>query len=344
MIASILRGFRATVSDLGGDAHRYGDIVGLGVRALGADDVDIPIADVCALLRHASKDLHCSDLGLRVAAHQDAGVLGPLAWAVRSCASLGDAYTLLSRYLPLSCPLSLECKPDPYDASSVLGVCVGADVSDAGPQATDLFAGLGHRVLLDLTGGRYGLRSVELAHRPQAPLSTYERFFGAPVRTARPEGMLRVPTTLFGRPIEAGSPHLRQLAEALLAAQLAPAATRRVTPVARSAIRQALGGTAPSIVTIAAILAVHPRTLQRQLAAEDTTFAVILDDVRREAAHHYLTATDLPMTRVADMLGLSAQSALTRCCRRWWSMTPTDVRRDPPVNHSTDPGDGGTHG
>jgi len=74
------------------------------------------------------------------------------------------------------------------------------------------------------------------------------------------------------------------------------------------------------------MLSMHPRTLQRQLAAEKTTFAILLDDVRRRAARRYLTGTDLPLTQVAALLGFSEQAALTHSCRRWWSATPTTVR------------------
>jgi transcriptional regulator GlxA family with amidase domain len=42
------------------------------------------------------------------------------------------------------------------------------------------------------------------------------------------------------------------------------------------------------------------------------------DDVRRNAARQYLATTDLSMTQIAGLVGLSEQSALTRCARRWW--------------------------
>jgi AraC-like DNA-binding protein len=71
---------------------------------------------------------------------------------------------------------------------------------------------------------------------------------------------------------------------------------------------------------------VHPRTLQRRLAAEETSFATLLDDVRRHAARSCLTGTDLPLTQVAGLLNFSQQAALTHSCRRWWSATPTAVR------------------
>ncbi|WP_312858274.1 helix-turn-helix domain-containing protein [Pseudonocardia pini] len=53
----------------------------------------------------------------------------------------------------------------------------------------------------------------------------------------------------------------------------------------------------------------------------------MLDEVRREAAHRLVTATDVPFAQVAAMVGLSAQSGLTRAVRRWFDTTPTALRR-----------------
>jgi AraC-like DNA-binding protein len=47
-----------------------------------------------------------------------------------------------------------------------------------------------------------------------------------------------------------------------------------------------------------------------------TTFLDLVDDVRRNAARHYLATTDLSMTQIAGLVGLSEQSALTRCALR----------------------------
>jgi len=75
-------------------------------------------------------------------------------------------------------------------------------------------------------------------------------------------------------------------------------------------------------------LTIHPRTVQRRLAAEGSSFATILDTVRREEARRYLTTTDMPMSQVSSLIGLSEQATFTRCCRRWWGTTPTAVRRE----------------
>jgi AraC-like DNA-binding protein len=70
----------------------------------------------------------------------------------------------------------------------------------------------------------------------------------------------------------------------------------------------------------------HSRTLQRYLEAEGTSFEVLRDEARRDAARRYLNSTRLPLAQVAGLLGLSEQSALTRACKRWFDATPKAIR------------------
>lgn len=319
-----LRGFRVTVTELGGDAEDYAARAGLPVAALDADDLMVPEEALARVLEIAARDLGHPDLGLRIAARQDLGLLGALALAIQSSATVADALECTSRYLFVHArSLSLSVEPDPYGAPGIAALRYGLRPGLPAPvQGTDLGLGFLHRAILYLVGP-YGLRGVELPYRPPAPLPVYEQFFGTQVRIGRPAAMLRVPRSLAERSLSRGDEHLRHLALAFLAER----SRSDLLPQVRAAVRQSLGTAPPEIGAVARMLTVHPRTLQRRLRAEGTTFAAILDDERRRAARRYLVGTDLPLSQVAGLLGLSEQSALTRCCRRWWGTTPSTVRR-----------------
>lgn len=327
-----LRGFRAAVAELGGDAEALADAAGLPRAALDTDDLLVPERAVGRVLETAARDLGCPDLGLRVAARQDPGVLGPIALAARHSETVRDALECASRYLFVHAPsLELALVQDPYGARGVTAVRYGGPAPAArgdghvSPQGTDLGLGLLHRALTSLVGGRYGLRTVDLDHRPTAPLRTYEEFFGVPVRPARPEVLLRIATSTLARPLH-GDAGVRQVALAFLDAQL-PGGGSAWTPRVRGVLVQLLGTAAPEIEAVARVLDLHPRTLQRRLAEEGTTFGAVLDETRRSAALRWLTTTDVPLSQIAGLVGLSESSALTRCARRWWGAPPRDVRR-----------------
>ena len=84
----------------------------------------------------------------------------------------------------------------------------------------------------------------------------------------------------------------------------------------------------------------HPRTLQRRLREEGTTFEDIKDEARRDLAQRYLAHPDVPLAQVTAVLDYSEQSALTRSCQRWFrpntprtSRGPRPARRLPGWHH-----------
>ncbi|WP_297614702.1 AraC family transcriptional regulator [Nocardia sp.] len=324
-----LRGFRLTVGELGGNAEEFATACGLPIEALDTDDLLIPDHAVAAAMELAAQQLNCPDLGLRMSRRQDLDMLGPLTLAIRNSPTLADVLECTSRYLFVHArSLSLTMEPDPYGDRNVIALRYGVTMAGLPTpvQGTDVGLAFVHRTIARLAEDRYGLRSVELPYRPAAPIHVYEEFFGAPVRIERPAALLRVPSSLAGRPLSGGDENLHRLAMAFLAQQSGDA-SMAVTPQVRTTLQKLLGTAAPEIGAVARLLTIHPRTLQRRLTAEGTTFATLLDDVRRGEARRYLTTTDMPMSQVASLVGLSEQSTFTRCCQRWWGTTPTAVRR-----------------
>jgi AraC-like DNA-binding protein len=188
--------------------------------------------------------------------------------------------------------------------------------------------GLLHRIIVLLGGGRYGLRSVHLPHRPLAPVARYTEFFGADVRFGQRDAVLRVPQSLTGTRVAGGNRVLREVALDYMRSHF-PAPEETSAERVRRLVAQSLGSAPVGIAAVARMLRMHPRTLQRRLAAEAVTYDAILDDVRRQAAFRLITATDLPFAQVTAMVGLTEQSALTRAVRRWYGRSPRELRREP---------------
>jgi AraC-like DNA-binding protein len=84
---------------------------------------------------------------------------------------------------------------------------------------------------------------------------------------------------------------------------------------------------------VAQRLGVSPRTLRRKLAEEGVTFARLLEDLRIALAKHYLVEQDLPISRIAWLLGYTEVSAFSHAFRRWTGRTPRadrEQRQRPP--------------
>jgi AraC-like DNA-binding protein len=325
--AAALRGLTPLVDALGGDGAALLARFRVSPEALESDDAVIPSMTAGRILETAAADLGCHDLGLRLAGQQNATVLGPLALAIENSPTFGDALHTAKRYLFVHSPaLTVSQIPDPSGSPGVVGLLYRGTVAEPlPPQVADLGLGLFHRIIVLLHGGPYGLRSVHLPHPPLAPVGRYTAFFRTDVRFDRPAAVLRVPSGLTSTPVPGGNQVLRDIAVEYLTSHFA-APDRTVADRVRLLVTDALGSSPVEVGAIGRLLRMHPRTLQRRLAAERTTFEAILDDVRRAAAARLITQTDLPLSQVTAMVGLAEQSALSRSVRRWFGITPRQLR------------------
>ena len=85
----------------------------------------------------------------------------------------------------------------------------------------------------------------------------------------------------------------------------------------------------PQIEQVAAQLCMSDRTLKRQLAAEDSSYSALLEEVRHRQAVGLLSRTDLSLERIAEQLGYSDVANFNRAFRRWTGKTPGRWRREP---------------
>jgi AraC-like DNA-binding protein len=326
--AAGLRGLPALIDDLGGDGRALFAAYGVDAALVDTDDAVFPSLVAGRLLEAAAADRDCPDLGLRLAARQDTAILGPLAIAIENSATLGEALDCATRFLFVHSPaLTIAQIADPSGRPGVVGLRYGSTEMDPmPPQVCDNGLGLLHRITVLLSGGRYGLRSVHLTHRPLAPVARYTEFFGADVRFGQPAAVLRVPATLIEARVDGANRVLREVALAYMRAHF-PAPEQPLEEQVRRLITQSLGSSPADIAAVARRLRIHPRTLQRRLAAAGTSFEQVRDGVRRETAHRLITTTDLPFSQVTAMVGLTEQSALTRAVRRWYGVSPRDLRR-----------------
>lgn len=323
-----IRGFEALVTSLGGNAavllrrHR------IPVKALRNEDALIPFRSAAEMLEEAASVLECPDFGLRLGGSYDPTVLGPLAVAVQHSGTVVEALQWASRYLFVQTPamtIKVVSHSSMQPELAELRVDFLTRNWTVRPQTIDLCLAGWHALARSLAGRNYQLEVVCLPHEPTAPLRAYRRAFGAQVRVAQPYAALLLSPDTLSAPLHEGSKVLQQLAADYLRNNFS-SPHQSVTVRVREAIRRTLGSMAIDKVKIAAMLSMHPRTLQRHLAAEGTHYEGILDEVRQQNAQRYLQSTHLPMKQITALIGLSHQSSLARYCNRWFGVSPSQVR------------------
>jgi AraC-like DNA-binding protein len=82
----------------------------------------------------------------------------------------------------------------------------------------------------------------------------------------------------------------------------------------------------PSIETMADIVGVHPRTLQRSRRAQSISYRQLVDEVRAEQATALLRDSNASVTDIAFDLGYADVAHFTRAFRRWNGVSPRQFR------------------
>lgn len=168
--------------------------------------------------------------------------------------------------------------------------------------------------------------AVHLAAPPPADPRRYHRTFGPHLTFAASEDALLFDPAVLDLPSARADDTLRRTFEAHVRRQLAtreaPSDAERWLAVLRARLTEAVVRGDPSVEQVAGLMHASPRTLQRRLQAEGSSFRAQLDAVRHELATVRLREPGSSVTDVAFLLGFSDVTAFTRAFRRWTGVTP----------------------
>jgi AraC-like DNA-binding protein len=324
--AQALRGYPELVRDLGGSPNRLLRKSGVDPAAINQLTAFISFETLIDLFERSADDLSCADFGLRLAERQDVGILGTLAMAMRHSPTVGEAMSCVSKYLAVhNSALAFIIGPDEHRNRAALVFEVLDADAPHWAQTAEHGVGLTWRIMTLLSEGRCRLFEVLFPHRQVGSTKSYRDRFDAPVIFRADHPALIIAAGGLDLAISEHNQALHDVATDYLASKLVRGRTSFTSQV-RDAIEALLGTGTCSYRQVANALHVSPRTLQRRLREEGTTFEVLKDETRRDLAQRYLSQPDVPLARVSALLDYSEVSALGRSCRRWFDAPPRSVR------------------
>lgn len=143
-----------------------------------------------------------------------------------------------------------------------------------------------------------------------------------------PEYSMAAPSAYLDLPMPRHSPglfrRLQEQAARRLASRMPPEST---TATVRRLIEEHLGEHLLDLTSIAQRMGLTPRTLQRRLKDEGTSFQAVFDDLRLQAAKEELLGQDTDIETIAAMLGYSEPANFYRAFKAWTGLTPGEFRR-----------------
>ncbi|MDH3705614.1 MAG: AraC family transcriptional regulator, partial [Acidimicrobiia bacterium] len=310
------------LEDLGHDVGAALEAVGIAADVLDEPDEQIDTERFDRMLMHGATITGDPDFGLRAGEHFRPGDYGLLE-ALIGHSDVTEMPDLVNRFHLLlggSTHEPLEVRGDeivyiPTDPNCHLSRTV-ADYS----------------MVSGLTLARLLLRGYDIAtwasfaHPAPSDTTVYERVLACELRFDAAENAIAFPSGSL--------PEVSDAIDRTMASMLLTEATARLEQYAGAvsaadrvrAVLRAAHGNGYTASAVAYQLAVSERTLRRQLAAEETTFADVRDEVRHDEAVWLLQHSDKSVTDIAIHLGFGDTSGFHRAFKRWTGTTPAATR------------------
>jgi AraC-like DNA-binding protein len=251
---------------------------------------------------------------------------GLFGFAVMSCATLRELFTIAMRYFALTmlhiditlfetaedCLLELDAGHLPADVQRFF---IERDI--AGIIATTMTFTLP-------VAEKYADRvSAELAIDEKLLRPLLELVPVHDVSFGRAHNRLHFPRAMFDEPLPQADRHTLETCMAQCDVLMQRNERRRgITALVRTKLFRD-SGRFPALPDVAAELDVHPRTLRRRLAEEGTSFRALLNEARSTVAVDLLRNVGLTVEEVSTRLGYTEVSTFSHAFKRWYGVPPS---------------------
>ncbi len=310
--SAALTGYAELANALGLDPYAQLRAAKLDVACLSNPDLRIPIAQVHHLLEFSAHAAGVEDFGLRLAASRRLSNLGLIALAARDEPTVRAALLCLQRTMHLHND-ALRVDIEESGDVAVIREQILARLHGSMRQGIELAIGVMFRIVREFLGEHWVPKSVCFTHAPPRDLGPYRRFFGI---TPQFNSVLNGLTCRISD-LDKSMPGADAVSLRTIRQYVETAAGHHDTQAERT-VHLILGLLPTGRCTadlVARYIGIDRRTLHRRLEAEGTSFSLLVDSLRKEAAERHLDNPAQSIAELASMLGFSDTSAFSR----WFS-------------------------
>ncbi|MFZ6861964.1 helix-turn-helix domain-containing protein [Undibacterium sp. Ji67W] len=171
----------------------------------------------------------------------------------------------------------------------------------------------------ELCGSAFRLHQVELRGMSKISTALYEQMFACTVVTGADVSRVVIANDILQLPLKSPDLKIVQEAGAACEQELAAVGILGRQSLLRTLIDQHCE--LHSAEQMAQVLGISPRSLQRLLAREGTSYFQIIENIRIDRAKRLLQ-TDLSQELIAEQLGYSDARSFRRAFKRWTNLSP----------------------
>lgn len=206
-----------------------------------------------------------------------------------------------------------------------LGYAIYEPIKEGVKQINDTSISIMCNLMRAMCGNKWAPREVHFSHARPQDITPYESFFHAPLTfDSDVDALLFSDSWLQTLIPSADTQHFNCLLKQfkILESDMHMSLEEKV----RSLLRPLIVSHRCTHEHIAAMLAMHPRTLNRRLKSQGTTLRKVVGEIRFEIAKQMLLESEATVTEISTLLGYADSSVLARSFQRWTGITPSAWR------------------
>jgi AraC-like DNA-binding protein len=280
-------------------------------------------------LESAAESMADSAFGLHLAEQANPRGAGMLFYVVSAAKGFGEALALFARYCRIVNE-SVRIKIARQSERVVVDIGLVGIPRHRASQNMEFGLTVILKVLREITGRDIRPVRVAFVHVRNTELREFERVYGCRVEFGAPSDRLEFANETFALPLITQDPYLLETLRPFCeeAARARNTAIGSVRASVESEVQRLLPHGQAQAQTIAKALGVSVRTLSRRLSAEATTFAEVVDQLRRTLALEYLKEPGFTTAQIAWLLGYEGSTSFNHAFKRWTGRSPSSARSE----------------
>jgi AraC-like DNA-binding protein len=190
------------------------------------------------------------------------------------------------------------------------------------------------KALREIAGRNIRPTRAAFVHARNSDLRDFERFYGCTVEFGRgaseraSSDLLEFSNDTLAIPLITADVKLIEALQPFcdMAAKERKTAAGTLRAAVESEAERLLPRGKATAQAVAKALALSVRTLSRRLAEEGTTYAGVLDQLRRSLALQYLKDPGMSLSQIAWLLGYEGSTSFNHAFKRWTGHSPSVAR------------------
>ena len=312
------------IDDCGLDSNQLMVEVGIDPAKRSDPNARYNYAKVDELWFIAASRISDDSFGLKAARFWHPSQLGALGYGWLTSSTLRTAFARFSSYMRILTEGACLRVEDFDDEVRLL--LTYNEISRQQPTRTDSFMAMLLVMCRVNWGDSFSPKYICLTHSEPDNTAAFYALFKCPIYFSCSDNSFVVSSDDAVKPLTGSNPYLAQINDRVMIEYVAMLDKDDIAARVKKEITMQLAGGGLSDSSVADALHMSVRTMQRKLGEQQSSFKLLLNDVRKELADKFIRNSSMTISEISYCLGFAESSSFSRYFKRMSGYSPSQLR------------------